>query len=135
MKMNPKIPVYGDPTYRGDCPAEDAELITAVNWLRREYPDTLGAVTVHIENEGKRTMAQAQMAKAKGLKAGAVDLVILCSPPLVLELKRQDPTKSRWQKGQEQFMLDAQRQRAFVGLCLGAEGVKDAVKTYMELHK
>ncbi len=68
MKLNPLIKTYGDPSYRGDCPKEDAELITAVNWLRRTYPDTLGALTLHIENEGKRTMAQAAMAKAKGLK-------------------------------------------------------------------
>ena len=131
MKLNPLIKTYGDPTYRGDCPKEDADLITAVNWLRRTYPDTLGALTLHIENEGKRTMAQAQMAKAKGLNAGAADLILVCSPPMVLEMKRQDHTKSSWQKGQQEFMLAAQQHGAFVGLCLGAEGVKKAVAEYL----
>ena len=131
MKLNPLIKTYGDTTYRGDCPKEDAELITAVNWLRRTYPDTLGALTLHIENEGKRTMAQAQMAKAKGLNAGAADLILVCSPPMVLEMKRQDHTKSSCQKGQQEFMLAAQQHGAFVGLCLGAEGVKQAVAEYL----
>lgn len=131
MKLNPLIKTYGDTTYRGDCPKEDAELITAVNWLRRTYPNTLGALTLHIENEGKRTMAQAAMAKAKGLKKGAVDLLVLVTPPLVLEIKRQDHTKSARQKGQQEFMLAAQQHGAFVGLCLGAEGVKKAVAEYL----
>ena len=131
MKLNPPIKTYGDPTYRGDCPKEDAELITAVNWLRTNYPDTFGAVLVHVENEGKRTMAQAAMAKAKGLNTGAVDLVLLCSPPLCLEIKRRDHTASSWGKGQQEFMLSAQQQGAFVGLCLGAEGVKQAVAEYL----
>ena len=135
MKLNPLIKTYGDPTYRGDCPKEDAELITAVNWLRRTYPDTLGALTLHIENEGKRTAAQAAMAKAKGLKAGAVDLLVLVTPPLVLEIKRQDHTKSSWQKGQQEFMLAAKQHGAFVGLCLGAEGVKQAVVEYLTKSK
>lgn len=134
MKLNPLIKTYGDPSYRGDCPKEDAELITAVNWLRTNYPDTLGAVLVHVENEGKRTMAQAQMAKAKGLNAGAADLILVCSPPMVLEMKRQDHTKSSWQKGQQEFMLAAQQHGAFVGLCLGAEGVKEAVQCYLKQY-
>ena len=132
MKLNPQIKTYGDTTYRGDCPKEDAELITAVNWLRRTYPDTLGALTLHIENEGKRTMAQSAMAKAKGLKTGAVDLLVLVTPPMVLEIKRQDHTKSAWQKCQQEFMLAAQQHGAFVGLCLGAEGVKEAVQCYLK---
>lgn len=134
MKLHPQLKVCGDTAYRGDCPKEDAELITAVNWLRREFPDTLGAVTIHIENEGKRTMAQAQMAKAKGLNSGAADLVILCSPPMVLELKRADHTQSSWQRGQQEFMLAAQNQGAFVRLCLGAEGVKEAVRCYLKQY-
>lgn len=134
MKLNPLIKTYGDHAYRGDCPKEDAELITAVNWLRRTYPDTLGALTVHIENEGKRTAAQAAMAKAKGLKTGAVDLLVLVTPPMVLEIKRADITKSRWQPGQQEFMLAAQQHGAFVGLCLGAEGVKEAVQCYLKQY-
>lgn len=133
MKLPPWLKTYGNTTYRGDCPKEDAELITAVNWMRREHPD-LAAVMVHIENEGKRTTAQAQMAKAKGLNAGAVDLVVLCSPPMVLELKRADHTLSSWQKGQQEFMLAAHNKGAFVGLCLGASGVKEAVQCYLRQY-
>ena len=131
MKIPQWLDVYGDAAYRGECPQEDAELITAINWIRREYPDTLGAITVHVENEGKRTMAQAQMAKAKGLLAGAVDILILSTPPMVLEMKRRDHTQSRWQKGQLEFMESAHKQGAFVGLCLGSEGVKEAIRCYL----
>lgn len=134
MKLPSWLPSYGDTAYRGDCPKEDAELITAINWIRREYPASLGLLTVHIENEGKRTMAQAQMAKAKGLLAGAVDILILTTPPMALEMKRQDHTQSRWQKGQLEFLEAAHKHGAFVGVCFGAEGFKQAIRTYLEHH-
>lgn len=132
MKLPSWLPSYGDTSYRGDCPKEDAELITAINWIRMEYPDSLGALTVHVENEGKRTMAQAQMAKAKGLLAGAVDILILTTPPIALEMKRRDHTQSRWQKGQLEFLEAAHKHGAFVGVCFGAEGFKQAIRTYLE---
>lgn len=134
MKIPQWLKVYGDTAFRGKCPQEDAELITAINWIRREYPDTLGALTVHIENEGKRTMAQAQMAKAKGLLAGAVDILVLTTPPMAMEMKRQDHTQSRWQKGQLEFLEAAHKHGAFVGVCFGAEGFKQAVRTYLEQY-
>ena len=33
------LPVYGDVSYRGDCPKEDVELSTFFNQLRKIYPD------------------------------------------------------------------------------------------------
>lgn len=134
MKLPSWLPSYGDTDFRGKCPQEDAELITAINWIRREYHDSLGALTVHVENEGKRTMAQAQMAKAKGLLAGAVDILILVTPPMALEMKRRDHTQSRWQNGQLEFLETAHKHGAFVGVCFGAEGFKEAVRCYLERY-
>ena len=51
------IPVYGDTSYRGDCPPESAEQITFFGALRRTYP-ALGSIAIHPRNEGKRTHRQ-----------------------------------------------------------------------------
>lgn len=131
MKIPSWLPSFGDEDFRGVCPKEDAELITAINWIRRTYPDTLGALTVHVENEGKRTKAQAQMAKAKGMMAGTVDILVLTTPPICMEMKRRDCSKSRWQKGQLEFLEAAKNHGAFVGVCLGADGFKLAIQKYI----
>lgn len=134
MKLNPSIPTYGDPTYRGDCPKEEAEQITFINWLRREYPDTLGALVVHVKNEGKRTAQQAALDRANGLTKGASDIILCCSPAIALEIKRRDHTQSSWQTGQQEYLLTAQRMGSFVGVALGAEGAKEAIRCYLKKY-
>lgn len=39
MKFPLEIKVYGDMSYRGECPSENLEQVTFFNRLRREYPD------------------------------------------------------------------------------------------------
>lgn len=131
MKFPQWLPVYGPVDYRGPCPKEEAEQITAVNWLRREYPDTLGALVVHVKNEGKRTMAQAATDKANGMTKGAADLLIPGAPALCVEIKRRDHTQSTWQTGQLAYLEAAHNAGAFVCVALGAEGVKEAVQKYI----
>lgn len=128
MKFPPNLRVFGDTSYRGECPSETAEQITFFNWLRREFPDTLGRVAVHIKNEGKRNRNQVMFDKASGMTPGASDIIIL---NLVIEMKRRDHTLSTWQPGQQEFLLTAQSLGAFACVALGADAAKEAVRCYL----
>ena len=131
MKMNPEIPVFGNIDYRGDCHSETAEQATFVNQLRKRFPDSYGATVVHIRNEGKRNYAQTARYKAEGLTPGAADIIIPGNPTFVCEMKRLDHSKSRWQEGQQEYLLAAKRQGAFVCVALGAVGAIHAFEEWV----
>lgn len=126
MKFHPEIKVFGDTTFRGDCPSESAEAVTFFAKLRREYPDSYGKIATHIRNEGLRTFYQATKQKSEGMTKGASDILIPASPAFVCELKRQDHTKSKWQDGQQEYLLEAQKQGAFACVALGHVGAYEA---------
>ena len=126
MKFHPDIPVYGDITFRGDCPSESLEAVTFFAKLRREHPDTYGLIATHIRNEGLRTFHQAARQKSEGMTKGAPDIIIPASVAFICELKRQDHTKSKWQDGQQEYLLEAQKQGAFVCIGLGYVGAYKA---------
>lgn len=130
MKVPPWLPLYGDPSYRGDCPTESAEQVTFINRLRRDFPGTLGKIVVHIKNEGKRHAWQSDRDKAMGMTTGACDIIIPGAPTLMIELKRRDHTKSRFQPGQLEYMQEAQAAGAVVCVALGADAAMDAVKDW-----
>lgn len=132
MKIPPHIPVYGDLSYRGDCADEDSEHVTFVNAMRRCYPK-LAAVMVHAKNEGKRTSTQASWDKARGMNKGASDFIFAGNPALVIEMKRRNPMKSRWQGGQVDFLEAAQGQGAMVCVALGWEAAMQAVADWKGL--
>jgi len=127
MKFPPGITVYGDQSYRGKCPPESAEQKTAIGWIRRQYPKTLGRIVIHPRNEGRRTHGQARYQRAEGMTAGASDIIIPGAPSFVCELKRRDHTKSRIEPEQIEYLLAAQAAGAFVCIALGWEAVRDAV--------
>lgn len=124
MKFPAWLKVYGDTGYRGDCPSENAEQITAVARIRKE---PLGELLIHPRNEGKRSHGQAAWQKAEGMTAGAPDLIVPVG--FVCELKRRDHTKSRWQKGQLEYLQAAHDAGAFVCVALGADA---AITAYRE---
>jgi hypothetical protein len=132
MKFQHDIPVYGDKAYRGDCPPESAEQVTFFARLRREHPDTWGALAIHPRNEGKRTHYQTAQQKAQGMTPGAADIVIPASPAFVCELKRRDHTKSAWQDGQVEYLLAAQQAGAFVCVALGCDAATEAFNDWMK---
>lgn len=132
MIFPPWLPVYGDPAFRGDCPTEDAEHVTVVNAVRRAYPKA-AAVMIHPKNEGKRTSSQAQWDKARGLTKGISDFVFPGSPSLVLELKRKDHTKSKWQAGQMDYLQSAFARGSMIGVALGWEAALEAIKEWQTL--
>ncbi len=130
MKIPPHIRTYGNMDFRGECPKEDAELITFFNQLKLNYPD-LYDVAIHPDNErlitGTGFNAQSRQ-KAKGaIKKGAADIIIVGSPSFVCEMKRQDHTKSKWQDGQLDFLQTSQKLGAFVCVALGYEAALQAV--------
>lgn len=127
MKFPPWLPLYGDPSFRGDCPTESAEQMTFINRLRQKHPDTLGKIVVHIKNEGKRHAWQADCDKALGMTTGACDIIIPGNPTLMIELKRRDHTKSRFQPGQLEYMQAAQAAGAIVCVALGADAAMEAI--------
>ena len=130
MKFPEFLRVRGDIAYRGICPLEDAELATFFNELRSRYPAVALAAT-HVANEGKRTPQQARKAKAMGMKKGFADIIIAGAPALVIEMKRQDHTKSRWQDGQIEALEAAQKLGAFVCVALGWRAAMLAVEEWL----
>jgi len=136
MKIPDWLKTYGDTSYRGDCPLEDAELMTFFNELRIKYPD-IAKVAIHPDNEGL-ILGAAHNAhikqKAKGaIRNGAADIIICGCPTFVCEMKRQDHTKSKWQDGQLDFLQTSQRLGAFVCVALGYEAALQALNDWLKL--
>lgn len=131
MRFPQWIDVYGDRDYRGDCPQELAEQITFFQWLRIQHP-SLHRIAVHPRNEGKRTYHQARMQRLEGsLNVGASDVIIPAGRAFVCEIKRQDHTKSRWKKGQLEYLEAAHNEGAFVCVALGADAATEALACYI----
>ena len=130
MKFHPDIPVYGDISYRGECPVENAEQITFFAELERRYPN-LRKVAIHPRNEGKRSYQQAARHKVEGMTPGASDIIIPGCPSFVCELKRRDHTKSKWESGQVEYLEEAKRQGCFVCVALGWEGAMQALEDWL----
>lgn len=130
MKFPPWLRVYGDTSYRGDCPPESAEQMTFFNKIRKEYPDTWGRIALHPRNEGKRTHGQVWRQKAEGMAAGASDIII----PLgfACELKRVDHTKSSWQPGQLDYLEAVHDAGGFACVALGWEAAWEALHEWIE---
>lgn len=128
MKLPKTIPIYGDTTYRGECPKESAEQITFINTIRVRYPDTWGKIATHVRNEGKKTAQQIKREKMEGMVTGASDIVI---GSFWCELKRQDHTKSKISDEQVEF-LETQIELGFFGcIALGWEGALEAFEAYL----
>lgn len=133
MKIDPRIRYYGDLSYRANKKEDEAEeQKTIVNQVRRRYPDL---VFTSVKNEGKRTFNQISRDKAMGLTAGVSDLVFFGSPTLCLEVKQKDHTQARWQPGQQEFLLAAEKQGCFACVCFGWEAGMQAIEDWLRIKK
>ena len=126
MKFPNWLNIYGDISFRGDCPSETAEAVTFFAKIRREYPDSYGLIATHIRNEGKRTFQQTMKQQSEGMTKGAPDIIIPGNPTFICELKRQDHTKSKFQDGQLEYLEAAQNAGAFVCVALGYKAAYEA---------
>lgn len=133
-KIPPQIPVFGDTALRGACPLEVAEQISFLCLLKFEFPE-LAEIAVHIRNEGKRTERQGAQQKLEGLKTGASDIIIPCNPPMLIELKRRDHTKSSSSDKQLKYLIDSHAQGAFACYALGAIGAIEAVREWHSINR
>lgn len=131
MKFNEEIPVYGDTSFRGNCPLESNEQKAFVKYVRKLYPKTYGALIVHNRNEGKRSFQQAARFKADGMTKGASDILIPATPAFVCEMKRADHTKSTWKGGQQEYLLAAKNCGSFACLALGFDGAVAAFEQWL----
>jgi hypothetical protein len=130
MKLPKNIKIFGDINYRGNCPPESAEQITAINYIRKTYPQV-----IHPRNEGKRHHNQVARQKAEGMTTGASDIIIPACPAFVCEIKRQDHTKSRLEKEQIDYLEHCQRSGAFACIALGVKGVIEALEEWEKTNK
>lgn len=133
MKFPDWLKVYGDVTYRGSCPDESLEQMSFFNRLRHEYPDTFGAVAIHPRNEGLKEKGQFSTVlkhKAEGMTKGASDVIIPGVRAFVCEIKRRDPTKSRWQDGQALYLKTASELGAMACVALGAAAAWQAFEEW-----
>jgi hypothetical protein len=127
MKIPPNIPLYGDPTWRGECATETAEAVTFFNAIRKTK---WGGIAIHIKNEGKRKHGQAAWDRAQGMVKGASDIIIPGSPTFVCELKRKDHTRSKISDEQVAYLDDAMKMGAFACVALGWEAAWEAVRVW-----
>ena len=130
----PDYLIYGG-EYRGDCPKEADEQATFIKYLRTAYPQTYGAVVVHVENEGKRTYRQAQHAKNQGQNKGASDILIPVSHPFVCELKRKDRTKSRASDEQIKYLNAASKMGSFACIAYAYDAALQAFTEWKDFCK
>lgn len=130
MKFPSFLRVYGNTSYRGNCPAESLEQITFFNRLRLQYPKTWGAIAIHVRNEGNRHHAQTIRHKAEGMVSGSADIIIPGSPSFVCELKRRNHTKSTWQLGQIEYLEACHNAGAFTCVALGYEAAWRALQDW-----
>jgi len=135
MRFPDWINVYGDKKYRGHCPPELAEQITFFQALQLLYP-SLHRIAIHPRNEGKRTYQQARRHRLEGaLNSGAADIIIPAGQSFVCEMKRRDHTKSRWQKGQQEYLEAAHNAGAFVCVALGADAALEALEDFLKYYR
>ncbi len=127
MKFPEGVQVVGDKSFRGACPSEIVEQVTFFNRLRKEYPDTLGKIALHIRNEGNRTHNQAARQKAEGMVTGAPDIVIPGNPTILIEMKRRDHTLSRISLEQIEYLKAAKVNGAIVVISLGCDAAYEFV--------
>jgi hypothetical protein len=127
------VRVFGDMSFRGKCPTEAMEQVTFFNRLRREYPDTWGALALHPRNEAQLRGGQFRALarhKAEGMTPGASDIIIPGRVSFVCEMKRQDHTLSKWQPGQVEYLIAAHKAGAFACVALGAAGAWEAFEAW-----
>lgn len=139
------VRIYGDVSYRGDCPLEDSDLASAFAWVRFNYPQ-YSALIFHAETEFNPTnsASYAYHAKstAKGRLDGLADIVCLPiskgAPAFLCELKRKDISKSIASKQRKEhfikqlLLLSSQIEHGNVGIvALGLEAFKSAWIEYV----
>ena len=128
MILDKRIRIYGNTEHRDGIRNENAQSQTFGNQVRKRYPDLL---IMHIKNEGKKTKAQADFDRSRGMLTGASDFIILGNPTFCLEMKNTDHTQSTISKQQIEFLVNASEQGCFACVALGWEAALSAVEDWL----
>lgn len=128
------IQVYGDTGYRNkDAKPEDAELITFMQWLQREYPQF---PAIHVKNEKKRKgkdfVELAAERKKSAIVKGWPDILIAGFPALFIELKKTDHTLSSVEPDQLRFLQRAANVDCWAVVALGYVGAQMAFMDWLK---
>ena len=124
---------FGDTAFRGACPKEEIEQVTFFNRLRKQYP-ALGTIAIHPRNEGLRTgghISSVAKHKAEGMTVGSSDVIIPARISFVCEIKRRDHTLSKWQDGQQPYLITAASMGAFACVALGCDAAWQALQVWI----
>jgi hypothetical protein len=101
------------------------------NRLRRGHPH-LGAIALHIRNEGKRSAMQQQAIVGEGgFVKGASDVIIPGAPTFVMEMKSRAKT-AKVSKEQKAYLEVAAANGAFACVALGAVAAWEALEDWMK---
>ena len=127
MKFPEWLLVYGDQSFRDECPIESDEQKECLNFLQDGYPRHYRAtITPRLEGGNAK--------KHRGRKGGQSDIIILGKTTFVCELKRKNHMDSEWKPGQEEFLKDCMENGAFVCVALGHEAFEVAFKDYLNKY-
>lgn len=130
--LHDSVRIY-DSGFRGQCPPEYIEQIDAMSWIRFEYPQ-YSSLCFHPINEGEISVQYRQKLIKCGLTAGIADMVILIPaggyPYAVIEIKRQDRTRSRLSEAQRLHLNAAAELGAFAAVAYGADQFKKCCLEY-----
>jgi len=131
--LSPGVKIY-DSGLRGDCPVEHIEQINAVSWFRYHYPQ-YRYLFFHPVNEGNIPVHYRAKLNKCGMLPGMSDCVLLVSTDLhgyaLIELKRQNRTKSKISEDQKRVLNAAFEAGAFAAVAYGAEQFKLAIADYL----
>lgn len=117
------------------CPSEDGEATNFYCLAIAQWPH-LEPLMFHVPNERKATVQAQMRLNQQGVKKGVSDYIILTPsnghPYAVIELKRQDWSKSSLSKEQRDFLSAAMQQGAFAAVAYGWEAAIHAVNDYLD---
>ena len=122
--------------HRGACALEDTDLINIVSWFDYQLPH-LSPLLIHVPNESDMPVQGRVKAKKKGVRKGVPDLMLLKGNSkysgLMLELKRQDRTKSKVSVEQDAYAQELSEQGFFCAFCYGFDEAKKCIEEYLQI--
>ena len=123
-----------DSGYRGNCNYEDDDAASFYLWVALHHPKVN---IFHVANESGFSSSAGHIEKRrrKGVRQGVSDYIILTPSRgygfAVIESKRRDRTKSKWQEGQREFLNQCSSDGGFAAVCYGLEEMKKAFNFYL----
>lgn len=131
--LSKNIQIVGDLGWRGECPLEDNDLITTMEWIKREYP---AFTPFHAKNEKKRRGKQFAELKKERMKSAIVtgwsDVCVPGFPTLFIEIKRRDHTQSEIFADQVDFLVKQQNIDCWCFVALGWQAAIDCFMMWLK---